>query len=298
MTKKASAVRRAVILAAGLGTRMLPISRAVPKEILPVVDVPAISYLVDEAVNSGIRDILIITSRGKGAIEDYFDYSPEYEQNLATKGRLDEIARMRQTADSASITFIRQKEASGTAHALAHAESFCAGEPFAVFYGDDLMMSEVPVCAQLISAYEKYGRAVCGVHEVPTELVKKYCSLKVHAIEGAERELFVDDMIEKPQSEEQIWSNYSILGRLVLTPDIFDIIRGLKTGAGGEYQLTDAMAALARTKGMTAVDFEGQRFDMGSKLGFMQASVTAALGHAEIGEAFRAYLKELVKGLE
>lgn len=295
---KNSTVKRAVILAAGLGTRMLPISRAVPKEILPVVDMPAISYLVEEAVNSGIEEILIITSRGKGAIEDYFDYSPEYEQYLASKGKHDEIERMRRIAESARIYFVRQKEARGTAHALKFAEAFCGREPFAVFYGDDLIVSEVPVCAQLISAYEKYGRAVCGVHEVPTELVKKYCSLRVHPIEGAEHEFFVDDMIEKPEGEEQIWSNYSILGRLVLTPDIFDIIKTLKTGAAGEYQLTDAMASLARQKGMTAVDFEGQRFDMGSKLGFMQASVTAALRHAEIGEDFRAYLKELAKGLE
>ena len=296
--KKTSAVKRAVILAAGLGTRMLPISRAVPKEILPVVDRPAISYLVEEAVNSGIEDILIITSRGKEAIENYFDYSPEYEGHLASKGKYDEIERMRRIAESARIYFVRQKEAHGTAHALKHAEAFCGNEPFAVLYGDDLILSRTPVCAQLISAYEKYGRAVCGVHEVPTELVKKYCSLRVYPIEGSENDFFVDEMIEKPEREEQIYSNYSILGRLVLTPDIFDVINTLKTGAGGEYQLTDAMAELARSKGMTAVDFEGQRFDLGSKLGFMQASVTAALEHAEIGEDFHAFLKELARGLE
>ena len=291
MTKITPGVKRAVILAAGLGTRMLPIARVVPKEILPLVDRPAISYLVEEAAKSGIRDILIITSRGKGALEDYFDYSPEYEQSLEKRGKLEQIEQIRKIADMANVSFIRQKEAKGTAHALSCAESFCAGEPFAVLYGDDLIMSEQPVCAQLISAYEKYGRAVCGVREVSTELVKKYCSLKVHPIEGDQTSFFVDDMIEKPEREDQIFSNYAILGRLILTPDVFDVIRTLSRGAGGEYQLTDAMACISRNIGMTAVAFEGERFDMGSKLGFMQAAVTAAAKHPEIGEDFCEFLK-------
>lgn len=290
-------VRKAVILAAGLGTRMLPIARAVPKEVLPVVDKPAISYLVEEAAASGIDNVLIITGRGKGMIEDYFDYSPEYEQKLEKSGRLSDIEEMRRTCNLANVLFIRQKETKGTAHALKCAREFIGDEPFIVMYGDDMIVSETPVCRQLMDTFEKYGRASCAVKEVPTELVKKYCSLKTHTISGSDNEYFVDDMIEKPKTEAEIFSNFSILGRMLLTPDIFDIIDSLDVGAGGEYQLTDAMAALARREGMTALDFEGTRFDLGSKLGLMCANVTLAARHGEIGGEFSEFLKEFAKGL-
>lgn len=290
-------VRKAVILAAGLGTRMLPISRAVPKEVLPVVDKPAISYLVEEAANSGIDEVLIITGRGKGMIEDYFDYSPEYEQKLEKSGRLSDIEEMRRTCNLANVFFIRQKETRGTAHALKCAREFIGDEPFIVMYGDDMIVSETPVCRQLMDTYEKYGRASCAVKEVPTELVKKYCSLKTHTISGSDNEYFVDDMIEKPKTEAEIFSNFSILGRMLLTPNIFDIIDTLGVGVGGEYQLTDAMAELSRREGMTALDFEGTRFDLGSKLGFMCANVTLAARHGEIGREFSEFLKEFAKGL-
>ena len=287
-------IKKAVIPAAGLGTRMLPIARAVPKEMLPIVDRPAMSYLVEEAAKSGIEDILIITGRGKGVMEDYFDYSPEYEAHFAARGKAGEIEKMRETGN-AFVYFIRQKEARGLGHAVGCARSFVGNEPFAVLYGDDIIFSEKPVVAQMIESYEKYGRAVCGVKTVPEELVMKYCSLRTHPIDGSEREFFVDDMIEKPRTREEIFSNYSILGRVLLTPDIFDIINETPPGVGGEIQLTDAMRTLARSRGMTALDFEGKRFDLGSKLGFLSANVVRAFDDPELGAEFREFLAEFVK---
>lgn len=290
-------IKKAVIPAAGLGTRMLPIARAVPKEMLPIVDRPAMSYLVEEAAKSGIEDILIITGRGKGVMEDYFDYSPEYEAHFAARGKAGEIEKMRETGNAfgARVYFIRQKEARGLGHAVGCARSFVGNEPFAVLYGDDIIFSEKPVVAQMIESYEKYGRAVCGVKTVPEELVMKYCSLRTHPIEGSEREFFVDDMIEKPRTREEIFSNYSILGRVLLTPDIFDIINETPPGVGGEIQLTDAMRTLARSRGMTALDFEGKRFDLGSKLGFLSANVVRAFDDPELGAEFREFLAGFVK---
>ena len=290
-------IKKAVIPAAGLGTRMLPIARAVPKEMLPIVDRPAMSYLVEEAAKSGIEDILIITGRGKGVMEDYFDYSPEYEAHFAARGKAGEIEKMRETGNAfgARVYFIRQKEARGLGHAVGCARSVVGNEPVAVLYGDDIIFSEKPVVAQMIESYEKYGRAVCGVKTVPEELVMKYCSLRTHPIEGSEREFFVDDMIEKPRTREEIFSNYSILGRVLLTPDIFDIIDETPPGAGGEIQLTDAMRTLARSRGMTALDFEGKRFDLGSKLGFLSANVVRAFDDPELGAEFREFLAGFVK---
>lgn len=290
-------IKKAVIPAAGLGTRMLPIARAVPKEMLPIVDRPAMSYLVEEAAKSGIEDILIITGRGKGVMEDYFDYSPESEAHFAARGKAGEIEKMRETGNAfgARVYFIRQKEARGLGHAVGCARSFVGNEPFAVLYGDDIIFSEKPVVAQMIESYEKYGRAVCGVKTVPEELVMKYCSLRTHPIDGSEREFFVDDMIEKPRTREEIFSNYSILGRVLLTPDIFDIINETPPGVGGEIQLTDAMRTLARSRGMTALDFEGKRFDLGSKLGFLSANVVRAFDDPELGAEFREFLAEFVK---
>lgn len=290
-------IKKAVIPAAGLGTRMLPISRAVPKEMLPIVDRPAVSYLVDEAVASGITDILIITNRDKDVMEDYFDISPEYEQKLRASGKISEVDAMYECAQKANIYFLRQKVTRGLGHAVGCAKAFVGNEPFVVLYGDDVIFSERPVCKQLIDAYEAYGRAACGVKEVPTELVTKYCSLKTSPIDNSSNCFFVDDMIEKP-SVNQIWSNYSILGRVLLTPDIFDIIDDLPPGAGGEIQLTDAMKKLAQSKGMTAVDFEGTRYDMGSKLGFLMANVTQGAKNSELGPDFRAFLRDFVSKME
>ena len=294
--KKMKKVTKAVIPAAGLGTRMLPIARAVPKEALPIVDRPAISYLVEEAKCSGITDVLIITGRNKDCIEDYFDFSPEYEQKISAKGGDITLLRDSAFADM-NIYFLRQKQTKGLGHAVGCAKAFVGDEPFAVLYGDDIIFSEKPVTLQLIEVYEKYGKGCAGVKEVPPELVRKYCTLKTEKIAGTKNEFLVSDMIEKPGENDPVYSNYSILGRVVLPPEIFDIIENTPPGAGGEIQLTDAMKVLSNVRGMTAVDFEGERYDLGSKLGFMKANVVKALEHNEIGEEFKKYIKELAKTL-
>ena len=289
-------VRKAVIPAAGLGTRVLPATKAMPKEMLPIVDKPAIQYIVEEAAASGIEDILIITNRGKGLLEDHFDRAPELEARLTgspeKEAVLEQIVHISRLAN---IFYVRQKETKGLGHAILCAKEFVGDEPFAVLYGDDVILGEDPVCGQLIRAWERYGKGVVGVKEVSEEAIKKYSSLKVEPLEGSC--FLCTDMVEKPQRKEDILSLYSILGRCVLPPEIFGILERTAPGAGGEIQLTDAMAALAREQGMTAVDFTGTRYDMGNKLGIMQASVEVALNHPEVGDSFRAYLKELSKTL-
>ena len=290
-------VRKAIIPAAGLGTRMLPISHAVPKEMLPIVDLPAVFYLVEEAVKSGITDILIITNRDKDAMEDFFDLSIEYGQALTSKGKLAEAERLYEIANMANVSFLRQKETTGLGLAVGRARSFVGDEPFIVLYGDDIIFSETPVCRQMSDVYEKYGKCVVGVKPVPAKDLTKYSSLKVDAVEGEDRVTFCTDMIEKPKPGEE-FSNLSILGRVLLTPDIFDIIDALPAGAGGEIQLTDAMAKVAREGGIYALEFEGERFDMGSKLGFLKANVTRGLVHPETKDDFKSFLKELIKELD
>ncbi len=287
-------VRKAVIPAAGLGTRVLPITKVMPKEMLPIVDKPAIQYIVEEAVAAGIEDILIITNRGKGLIEDHFDHAIELEARLEASGRTAVLEQVRASANLANITFIRQKETKGLGHAISCARSFVGDEPFAVLYGDDVIVSEDPVCGQLCRAYEQYGKGVVGIKEVTPEQILKYCSLEVSPL--SERVFSVTDMIEKPQPE-QIMSLYSILGRCVLPAEIFDILDNTPPGAGGEIQLTDAMMQLAKTEGMIGVDYVGTRYDMGNKLGVMQAACEVALNHPEIGTDFKTYLKELAKTL-
>ena len=290
-------IRKAIIPAAGLGTRMLPISHAIPKEALPIVDLPAISFLVEEAVRSGITDILIITNRDKEAIEEFFDYSVEYDQNLLAKGKIAEVERLHALADMANLYFLRQKTTKGLGHAVGRARSFVGDEPFVVLYGDDVIFSKTPVCKQMIDVYEAYGRPVVGVKPVSPELLTKYCSLKVEKIGGSENAYFCDDMIEKPKKGEE-FSNLSILGRVLLEPDIFDIIDALPPGAGGEIQLTDAMAIVARSRGVTALEFEGTRYDLGSKLGWMMANVVRASEHEEIGGEFRDFVKKFAAELK
>ena len=290
-------ITKAIIPAAGLGTRMLPISHAVPKEMLPIVDLPAMYYLVKEAADSGIKDILIITNRDKDAMEDFFDLSIEYEKALAAKGKEEEIRMLREIADLANIYFLRQKETKGLGHAVGRARSFVGDEPFVVLYGDDIIFSETPVCRQLMDVYEKSGKCVVGVKAVAPEWVSRYSSLKVAPVEGSDTLFACDDMIEKPKKGEE-FSNYSILGRVLLTPDVFDIIDHLAPGAGGEYQLTDAIAKKARTEGIYALDFEGERFDMGAKIGFLKANVVRGVAHPEAGGEFKAFLKAFVKTLD
>ena len=289
-----SKVKKAVIPAAGLGTRVLPASKSCPKEMLPIVDKPAIQYIVEEAVRSGIEDILIITNRGKGIIEDHFDHSFELEALMKAKGDEDMYNQISQMAHLANIFFIRQKETRGLGHAILCARSFIGNEPFAVLYGDDVIIGEDPAIGQLCRAYDEFGLGAAAIKEVSREAVQKYCSL---AVENIRDNLFsVSNMIEKPKPE-QIISLYSILGRCVLTPDIFDILEKIPNGAGGELQLTDAMAVLARQKGMVGVDFTGKRYDMGNKLGILQANCEVALNHPEVGEGFKAYLKQLAATL-
>lgn len=286
-------VKKAVIPAAGLGTRVLPASKACPKEMLNIVDKPAIQYIVEEAVRAGITDILIITNRGKGIIEDHFDHAVELEAALKAKGGREEMLKeLGDIASMANIFFLRQKVTKGLGHAVLQARSFIGNDPFAVLYGDDVIIGEDPAIAQLCRAYDKYGKGVVGVNKVSPEAIGKYSSLKVDPIE--DRIFKVTDMVEKP-TPDKVLSLYSILGRCVLEPEIFDVLEHTPLGAGGELQLTDAMKTTAREKSMIAVEFTGKRYDMGNKLGIMQAGCEVALNHPEIGEDFKAYLKELVK---
>lgn len=284
-------VKKAVIPAAGLGTRMLPAAKAVPKEMMPIVDKPAMHYQIEEAVASGINDILIITNRGKESIEDYFDFSPEYERHLEKKGKTEELERLRSIATMANITFIRQKEAKGLGHAVLCAKEFVGNEPFAVLYGDDLIESDIPTTKTLIEINERFGKGAVGVSSVSPELIHKYCSLKVDKVE--DRIFSCTDMVEKP-TPDKVMSYYSILGRVVLPPEIFDILENLEPGYGSEIQLTDAMGILARTKGVMAYEFPGTHHDMGSKLGLLKANVTYGIKHEEIGEEFKEWLKNFV----
>ncbi len=283
-------ITKAVIPAAGFGTRMLPATKAMPKEMYPIIDKPTIQYIVEEAVRSGITDILIVTGRGKGVIEDHFDKNPELERTLAEKQKNEILDSVSKVSSLANIYFIRQKEIKGLGHAVLCAESFVGNEPFAVLSGDDVIHADEPVCLQLIKAYEKFGISVLGAKEMPREEIGKYGSLKVKNIE--KNYYMCTDMIEKP-SPDKIMSLFSILGRYILTPDIFGILKNTLPGAGGEIQLTDAMKVLAQSEGIIAVDFEGKRYDMGNKLGAVEAIVETALKHPEISESFKEYLKNL-----
>lgn len=287
-------IKKAVIPAAGYGTRMLPATKASPKELLPIVDKPAIQYIVEEAVSSGIEDILIILSRGKTAVEDHFDRLPELEEKLINSGKTKEYEELKRITELANILFIRQKEMKGLGHAVYCAKSFVGNEPFAVLYGDDVIMGDKPVTKQLTEVYEQTGLGVAGIKEVTPELIQKYSSLKLER--HADNVYKVLDMIEKPKPGEE-YTLFSILGRVVLPPSIFEILNNTSPGAGNEIQLTDAMKTLTMAEGMMAVDFEGTRYDMGNKLGVMKAQVETALNHPEIGDDFREYLKSIVKSL-
>lgn len=287
-------ITKAVIPAAGLGTRVLPATKAMPKEMLPIVDKPAIQYIVEEAAAAGITDILIILGRNKDLIEDHFDRCPELEEALQKPGKEKHLKECLSIPGLANLFFVRQKETKGLGHAIYCAKSFTGDEPFVVLYGDDVIMGQDPVAAQLVRAYEAYEKPVVGIQPVTPEAIVKYSSLKV---ENLKDNLYaVTDMIEKPAPGQE-FSLYSILGRCLLTPDIYPILERTAPGAGGEIQLTDAMAEIARRSGMIGVDFTGKRYDMGNKLGIMQASVETALTHPEIGDDFKAYLLDLVKNL-
>lgn len=288
-------ITKAVIPAAGLGTRVLPATKNMPKEMFPIVDKPTIQYIVEEAVAAGITDILIITNRGKGLIEDHFDASPELEALLEKGGKTEFLETVRKISSLANISFIRQKEMKGLGHAVLKAKSFVGNEPFAVLYGDGVIVSETPAIKQLIDCYGEYGRGVVGVKKVAEKDIHKYGSLKV---ENLHDNVFkCTDMKEKPQTKEEVLSLYSILDRCVLPAEIFDILENTKPGAGGEIQLTDAMREIAITEGMTAVEFEGKRYDMGNKFGILQAQIEVGLNHPETADQLKDYIKEIAKTL-
>ena len=282
-------VRKAVIPAAGVGTRMPPATKTVPKEMLPMVDKPVIQYIIEEAVASGIEDILIVTNRAKSAMDDYFDYYPELETRLNQAGKDKELTEVRRAADLANIFYVRQKETRGLGHAIARARRFVGDEPFAVLLGDDIMRARKPVTLQLVEAAEKYNSSAVGVQKVSTEAISRYSSVKVTPLE--ERIFSVSDMNEKP-SPEQIFSNYAILGRYVLTPDIFEILDHMQPGYGGEIQLTDGLRELSQVSRMVAVDFEGRRYDTGNLNGFLEATIDFALDHPASGPWLKNFIKE------
>lgn len=290
-------VKKAVIPAAGLGTRVLPASKSMPKEMLPIVDKPAIQYIVEEVVKSGIEDILIITSRGKTTVEDHFDRNPELEARLLAAKKQEVYDQMVAISHMANIQYVRQKETKGLGHAVLCAKAFVGNEPFAVLYGDDVILGgERPACRELCEVYEQYGIGVAGIKPVPREDISKYCSLALEAVEGRSDLFRLTDMIEKPSLTE-ILSNYSILGRVVLPPEIFPILEKTAPGAGREIQLTDAMKVLAKQYGMMGIEFTGTRYDMGNKFGILQAIVEVALQHPQVKDQFRDYIKEVASRL-
>ena len=280
-------VKKAVIPAAGLGTRMLPATKTVPKEMLPILDKPAIQYIIEEAVASGIEDILIVTNRAKAAMDDYFDYVPELEESLRRTGKSHELDVVRHTADIANIFYVRQKETKGLGHAVWRAKKFVGDEPFAVLLGDDVMMAEKPVTKQLIDAAEKYGAAAVGTQKVSIEAISKYSSLMVTELE--DRVYKVTDMNEKP-TPAQAFSEFAILGRYILTPGIFDLLENTPPGYGDEIQLTDGLRQLCKVSPMIAVDFEGRRYDTGNMTGFLEATIDFALEDNSVG----AWLKQFI----
>ncbi len=291
-------IKKAIIPAAGLGTRVLPASKAVPKEMLNIVDKPAIQYIVEEAAAAGIEDILIITNRGKGVIEDHFDHSYELEDKLKDNpSKKDLYEDVLACSNIANVYFLRQKETKGLGHAIMCAKSFIGNEPFAILYGDDVIINdEYPVTKQLVDAYEKTGKGIVGVKEVPRKDVSKYCSLDVTPHADNEKLMDVHDIIEKP-TEDQIMSCFSILGRVVAPPQVFDYLAEdlANTPEGEELYFTDTLARLGKEGNLLALDFDGIRYDMGNKLGIMKANCEVALNHKELGEDFKAYLKGLVE---
>jgi UTP--glucose-1-phosphate uridylyltransferase len=281
-------VRKAIIPAAGLGTRLLPNTKSIPKEMLPLVDKPVIQYIVEEAVAAGIEKILIVTNRGKSPIEDYFDYAPDLEERLLADGKGDDARIVREVADMADVYFVRQKETKGLGHAVWRARSFVNDEPFAVLLGDDIMLAETPVLKQLVTAAEANGCSAVAVREEPDELIVKYSSVKLEE-RLSERVYRISDMNEKPRLDEKL-SNYAILGRYVLTPAIFDILEHTAPGRNNEIQLTDGMKELCRREKMCAVDFEGRRYDTGNLKGYLEAIIDFALKNEEAGDWLRQFI--------
>ncbi len=279
-------IRKAIIPAAGFGTRFLPATKAQPKEMLPIVDKPAIQFIVEEARKSGIEEILVITGRNKRSIEDHFDKSVELELQLRSHGKYDLLEQVEEISD-VTVHFIRQKEAKGLGHAILCARQFVGDEPFAVLLGDDIVSAEVPVLSQLIKAYKDMGGSVLGVQKVPKDKVSSYGIVNPEKIN--ENIWKAVSLVEKPEIEDAP-SRLAVLGRYILTPEIFDILEHTQPGSGGEIQLTDAINELASIQNVYAYRFEGRRYDIGDKEGFLEATVEYALSRADLRDKFMAYL--------
>ena len=282
-------IRKAVIPAAGYGTRFLPVTKAIPKEMIPIVDKPVIQYIVEEALQSGIEEILIITGHGKRAIEDHFDTNIDLELQLRQQGK-DQLLHLVQDISSINIHYIRQKHMRGLGDAIRCAESFIDNEPFAVLLGDDVVYNpEQPALKQMMDAFSRLGATMLGCQEVPQELVSRYGIVQGQPTDD-DRVVKLIDMVEKPAVDEAP-SRLAALGRYILTPDIFEILRRVQPGKGGEIQLTDALQTMASREAVYAYCFEGKRYDVGDKLGFLKANVEYALRREDLGEAFREYLR-------
>jgi UTP--glucose-1-phosphate uridylyltransferase len=289
-------VRKAIIPAAGLGTRLLPNTKSIPKEMLPLVDKPVLQYIVEEAVAAGVEEILIITNRGKSPIEDYFDYAPDLEARLLADGKEKEARTVRDVADMADVYFLRQKETKGLGHAIWRAKSFVGNEPFGILLGDDIMLSDTPVLKQLVNAAEENQCSAIAIREFPGEEICKYSSVKLEE-KLSERVYRIGDMNEKPTMDERL-SNYAIMGRYVLTPAIFDILANTAPGRNNEIQLTDGMKQLCHIEPMCAVDFEGKRYDTGNLKGYLESIIDFALKNEEAGEWLRQFIIDKAEKLK
>lgn len=280
-------IKKAIIPAAGLGTRFLPATKAMPKEMLPIVDKPTIQYIVEEAIESGIEDIIIVTGRGKRAIEDHFDHSVALEKILYEKGKFDLLEEVQKSSKLVDIHYIRQKEPKGLGQAVWCARKFIGNEPFAVLLGDDIVQSEKPCLKQLMEQYERYNASILGVQQVPMVNVSRYGIIEADSI--GDRLYSVKSLIEKP-IESKAPSNLAIMGRYILNPAIFNILAELEPGAGGEIQLTDALSQLNKYEAIYAYDFDGTRYDVGEKMGFIQTTIEMALTHRDLREELLKYI--------
>jgi len=287
-------VQKAVFPAAGLGTRFLPATKAQPKEMLPLVDKPLIQYGVEEVMHSGIQNIIIVTGRGKSSIEDHFDVSFELEHLLESKGKAELLSMVRSISDMIDISYVRQKEALGLGHAVLRAKELVGNEPFAVVLSDDVIASETPCIRQLLDVHEFYGASVVALMEVPRDQISAYGVVDAEAIShnGNEQLYRIRNLVEKPKPEDAP-SNLAIIGRYILTPDIFSCVESIEPGSGGELQLTDALKHMLRNRPIYGFKFEGKRYDAGDKLGFLKATVEFALNRHDLGDMFRDYLRGL-----
>jgi UTP--glucose-1-phosphate uridylyltransferase len=286
-------VRKAVYPAAGLGTRFLPATKAMPKEMLPLVDKPLIQYGIEEAVQSGMHNILIVTGRGKTAIEDHFDVSFELEHLLESRNKTELLDAVHAISDIIDVAYVRQKEALGLGHAVLRAKELVGHEPFAVVLSDDVIYSEVPCLRQLLDVYEFYGASVVALMEVPKDQISAYGVVDAEPVShsaGPNTLFRIRNLVEKPKTD-QAPSNLAIIGRYILTPEIFQSIESIEPGSGGELQLTDALKHLLRSRPIYGLKFEGKRYDAGDKLGFLKATVEFALRRPDLGAQFREYLK-------